>query len=760
MQLKPLALSFAVACAPAVQAAEWDYPSAAVMVTDEAEAKTYLDANYADTGKFKFRYKTESQLGEHYNFDVWVNGQYQAQRTVVVTTDKGHRVVRVFKSLEDTVIRNGKPTVAAEIELPRELDADEPPALSTGSLVDVSVSLFNPDLRTMQRQPAPELTWTSVADYPQPLEYVTKTIQVLRSGGKLYLSNERLKQVDAHALLAVAEPGGEPEHDTSNVLTPEGIPSFASTEEMQNIRLGDEAFPQLMAYYHLDHSLQYLSSLTYDLFEQPLRFDGRGLAKDNSSYYLGPRAVLFGIGGASADALDADVILHELGHGIHYQIVPDWAYGHTGAIGEGVGDYWAGSASYRTQYLDAARCGQEFELDTVFNWDGLFGVRRSTRSLWNQRARYFEGAEYRAHESVGGELGDELWSTPLFQALKASVERYGDGTDRVFREFDAIVLEGMYGVGRGVKMHDLAESTVFAAATLFPAKDYAQLLTDSFSQHKLLKAPFHVRYDARYIAPGESVGVTLTPNGRDAIIKGQWQLNQAAVVAIDETLSGSTSMEAALPNELTCGAPFDSIVALDYQFGEGLKLHRWRENVKLVNGTPKLQLPAEALNASLPDSATDNLGRPTQGDKIFVQTLSDRSLKIDDSFAVYLNIEHPSLQDLQVTLISPQGQSVVLLNHQSSNHNGFQGYFTAQYDDELQPLIGEPSWGTWRLEISDRVSGHSGELKEWRVSHYSDYQCRADSMNQSQAGGLGGSSSPIALFGLLLLSMVRVTRSR
>ncbi|MCV5736843.1 hypothetical protein OFN56_33580, partial [Escherichia coli] len=90
---------------------------------------------------------------------------------------------------------------------------------------------------------------------------------------------------------------------------------------------------------------------------------------------------------------------------------------------------------------------------------------------------------------VGGELGDELWSTPLFQALKASVAGYGDGSDRVFRDCDSSVLEGMYGVGRGVKMHDLAESTVFAATMLFPEKEYAQILKDSFAQHNLLKVP-------------------------------------------------------------------------------------------------------------------------------------------------------------------------------------------------------------------------------------------------------------------------------
>ncbi|MEZ8106061.1 proprotein convertase P-domain-containing protein [Vibrio cortegadensis] len=750
MKLKPLALSLLIACATTVQAAEWDYPVASASVNNEAEAKTYLDTNYVNAGEFKYRYKTQSQLGAHYNFDVWVKGEYQAQRTVVVTTDKEHHVVRVFKSFEDTIIRNGEPMIAAELESPRELQAQEPPALSSGNLIDIEVSLFNPDLRTMQQQAAPDSTWASLADYPQPIEYVTKSIEVLQSGGKFYLSNPRLKQVDATGLFAVPAPGEAPVLDTSNFLTTEGVQTFDSPAEMQNAEFGDNAFPQLMAFYHLDSSMQYLTSLAYDLFDEPLRFDARGLSKDNSTYYYGPKALMLGVGGVSPDAVDGDVVLHEFGHGIHYQIVPDWAYGHTGAIAEGFADYWAGSASYKIQYLDTSRRGQEFDLDTVFNWDGVFGTRKTTRSLWNQHARYFENSEYPAHVSVAGELGDELWSTPLFQALKASVERYGDGSDGVFREFDAIILEGMFGIGRGVKMHDLAESTVFAASGLFPDKEYAQLLTDSFNKHNLLKAPFRVRYDARYIAQSQNVGLNLTQMGREARIKGQWHLNNASVFEIDETLSDTSAMKVALPSNLTCGMQFDSTVSLDYQFGDGLKTHQWAESVALVNGTPKLEIQPQAVNSSLPE----------QGDRLFSQTLSDKSRTIDDSFAVYLNIEHASLQDLQVTLVSPQGKSVVLLSHQSSNTNGFKGYFTAQYDEELQALVGQPSWGTWRLEVSDRVSGNSGVLKEWGVSHFAQYQCSADTTNESDSGGSGGSGSPFALFGLLLLSMVRVIRSR
>ena len=166
------------------------------------------------------------------------------------------------------------------------------------------------------------------------------------------------------------------------------------------------------------------------------------------------------------------------------------------------------------------------------------------------------------------------------------------------------------------------------------------------------------------------------------------------------------------------------------------------------------------INSPLPDTATDNFGQLIHSNKIFVQNLSDRTRTFDDSFVVYLNIEHSSLQDLYIKLVSPKGKSVVLLDHQASNSNGFKGYFTAQFDDELQALIGQPSWGTWRLEISDRVSGNSGELKEWSVGHFTQFQCSTEHPDTNNDKGSGGSGSPIALLSLLLLSMVRAIRSR
>ena len=54
---------------------------------------------------------------------------------------------------------------------------------------------------------------------------------------------------------------------------------------------------------------------------------------------------------------------------------------------------------------------------------------------------YDSSQNYEAHAEVNGELGDELWSTPLFQSL---LELTLLGIDR--GEVDQILLESQFGL--------------------------------------------------------------------------------------------------------------------------------------------------------------------------------------------------------------------------------------------------------------------------------------------------------------------------
>ncbi|MGO2319770.1 MAG: proprotein convertase P-domain-containing protein [Vibrio toranzoniae] len=755
MKKSPLYLALLLASVTS-SAAEWDYPSGNTVVTTQQEAKAYLEQAYPEVGTFRFRYESLSKLGHHYNFDVLIEGEYQPQKSVVLSTDTDEQVSRVFRSLENTVLLNGKPTTAAELEAPRQLEAEHAPSLSSGQVVSTHVNVFSPDLRTMDRAAPPERLLTDVSQYPNVPHYVQTDVEVLRHGDGIYLTNARVSQVDATALFSIdPDSGSVTDRDSSNFLAAEGVTKFADLNELHNVDWQDTRFSQLMVFAHLDQSLRYISSLGFDVFDSPLEFDGRGLSADNSTYYYGPKAVLFGIGGGSPDALDGDVILHELGHGIHYHIVKDWAYGHTGAIGEGFGDYWAGSFSFRTQYENAQTRGQEFEIDTVFNWDGYFGVRKTTRSLWNQRARYFRQAEYRPHESVAGELGDELWSTPLFQALKASVEQYGDVA---FKEFDSIVLESMYGLGRGLKMHNLAESTLFAAKQLYPNRDYAEILKQKFDVHGLIIEPFKIEVASRYVDPDKALTIDIYPALRHAQLDGQINISELVKSFVSPPVNQLT-IEATLPKGEMCGSSVTMNTSVDYRYSDALKSQNWQHDLSLVYGLPVLESDIKEVNSYLPDSRFSSTNQPIVGFKTFNFILNGTGQIADENFGLYLDIEHPRLSDLVVTLISPKGTRVDLLNHNSTRFSGFDGYFTLKHDSVLDSFAGEPINGSWRLEIADYVNGETGNLKRWGLGAISKYECGETTVSPQEpvvaSGDSGGSASPILILFMSLLSFSR-----
>jgi len=245
---------------------------------------------------------------------------------------------------------------------------------------------------------------------------------------------------------------------------------------------GSNAFNDAMTYFHLDQSQRYMQSLGFTgdkgIIERPMEVDTDGLnGQDNSHYVFGSSGDYLAFGhGCVDDNEDADVILHEYGHAIQRNINNNWDGGDTGAMGEGFGDYWAGSYSYSTPN------GPNFDPAKVYTWDGIaecWDGRRMDRTS-NQ---YNPNASYGAHEFVGGVLSDELWSTPLFQAL-LTLEDLGVPREEV----DQIILESHFGLGANLKMPDMAYATIRAACTLYPAGPHTEAFRQTFDQVNIIDA--------------------------------------------------------------------------------------------------------------------------------------------------------------------------------------------------------------------------------------------------------------------------------
>ncbi|MDN5479620.1 MAG: T9SS type A sorting domain-containing protein, partial [Chryseobacterium sp.] len=180
----------------------------------------------------------------------------------------------------------------------------------------------------------------------------------------------------------------------------------------------DDGFEAANAYWHLDNSLRYIN-VTLGIVCKPsqnngvLRFDPHGFnGSDNSHYLTGSESLGFGEGGVD-DAEDADVILHELGHGIHH-----WLAGgisNADGLSEGCGDYWAHSYSRSlNQWPSSAP-----EYQWMFNWDGHnpFWAGRITNTTmtypgsgsYYDKAQIWSAALMRIYDRIGKEKTDRAF---------------------------------------------------------------------------------------------------------------------------------------------------------------------------------------------------------------------------------------------------------------------------------------------------------------------------------------------------------------
>lgn len=261
-----------------------------------------------------------------------------------------------------------------------------------------------------------------------------------------------------------------------NFEAPHTQPSTTNDGNWTAVR-GDNAFNDAVTYFHIDQNQRYIQSLGFvgatGIQEGSISVDSDGYnGADNSYYSPSSNRLAFGHGCVD-DNEDADVILHEYMHAITHDINPSWGGGHTGAIGEGVGDYWGGSYSYSTPN------GPTYHPAWAFTWDGRLACWAG-RVMDDHTQMYNAACTYGDHSSCNGRNADQLWSTVLFSSL---VDLIGQGRTR--EEVDQIILEGQFGLGYGVDIPELADSTVAAAQALFPSGPHASVFHGYFTAHNI-----------------------------------------------------------------------------------------------------------------------------------------------------------------------------------------------------------------------------------------------------------------------------------
>ena len=145
--------------------------------------------------------------------------------------------------------------------------------------------------------------------------------------------------------------------------------------------------------------------------------------------------------GGVDDAEDAEIILHEYGHSIQDAQVPGFGSGReAGAMGEGFGDYLAGSFFADMKHARFQKC--------VGSWDATSYSRADPPCLrrLDSKKRYPKDIEKEVHSD------GEIWSACLWQ-IREHLGRH---------RADKLILSHHFLVARDAKFEDAALALIMA----------------------------------------------------------------------------------------------------------------------------------------------------------------------------------------------------------------------------------------------------------------------------------------------------------
>jgi hypothetical protein len=256
----------------------------------------------------------------------------------------------------------------------------------------------------------------------------------------------------------------------ATVFSETGDPAY-ETDCTYDYTRHDDRFEQVMSYYWVTRSQDYTRSLGFGVKagwpavngdQQRVRINQWGA--DNSFATTHPKDEMrFGKGGVD-DAEDGEVILHELGHQIHFSASSTFfATNEAGGISEGFGDYWAATVSEWS-------AGVQPDPECIAEWDAVsydpappFCLRRLDRDL-----RYPQDLTGAVHRD------GQIWSHALWNLRNAIGATHAD----------TAILWAQMG-WTGSNMPDLANRIVSEVQSRYGTRE-ARLATAAFAERGIL----------------------------------------------------------------------------------------------------------------------------------------------------------------------------------------------------------------------------------------------------------------------------------
>ena len=511
---------------------------------------------------------------------------------------------------------------------------------------------------------------------------------------------------------------------------------FTQASTTFNFNRFDDAFEAVNCYYHVDHSMRHIVNtlgvpVTPYQYAGGVRFDPSGLSGDDNSHYTSSNGVIaFGEGGVD-DAEDADVVIHELGHGLH-----DWltagGLSQVNGLSEGLGDYVCQSYSRGLGQW----ASNEAPYHWTFSWDGHneFWPGRIT----NSPALYPGGLVGQVHSD------GQIWATCLMRIWNAIGRNQ---TDRA-------VYEGIAMTNSSTNQNSAAQAVLQAAISMnYSGAEIAAMVSEM--QATGYSVSIGVDYVSNQLTdlcesnpgnvngllePGETATIGVTVRAASTSHTGVSGTLTSSTPGVT-ILNGSASWPDLAPGVPTANSGLPFRIRLDPSVA-CLSTVNFQLSVTTNQGGPYVTNFSRPVGATLTPSGLP-LAIPDNNTTGVTSTLNVGANVVLSDVNVRVQITHSWVGDLFIKLRSPAGTEVTLLDRPGvpastfgcGNDNmdvtfdgsgvvnlethcaGTNPWYTgvALPVGSLAAFNGQSSQGAWVLTVSDRAATDVGTLTSWQL---------------------------------------------
>jgi len=83
---------------------------------------------------------------------------------------------------------------------------------------------------------------------------------------------------------------------------------------------------------------------------------------------------------------------------------------------------------------------------------------------------------------------------------------------------------------------------------------------------------------------------------------------------------------------------------------------------------------------------------------------------------ITVDVEHSYLGDLEITLLPPQGEPILLQSRTLGRRTRLQTTYTLQTTPLLRTVLNHSAQGVWQLRLVDCAPQHVGRLLSWQIA--------------------------------------------